>query len=173
MRILILLSLIIAFPISGYAELPVGKPAPLVVLDGDLGGRVIGGKWSSDELKGVVHVLFYVDPDESDLNNHVSEAIKAENYDKNKFRSVAIVNMDATWLPNAVIQMKLESKQEEYPNTVYVRDLEKTIVKKWGLADDNSDVVLFGKDGTVLYSVDGKYTDAQVIELLQTIRENL
>ena len=98
-----------------FGTLPVGEKPPLVVLEGDRGERVNGGSWSSDELVGAVHVLFYVDPDESDLNNAASDALKAEHFDKAQYRSVAIINMDATWLPNAVLQMRLESKQEEYP----------------------------------------------------------
>ena len=81
--------------------------------------------------------------------------------------------MDATWLPNLAINIKLKSKQEEYKSTVYVKDLEKTLVKKWGLSDDNSDVMLFGKDGKVLYSIDGKFTDAQAQEIIQAVKDNL
>ena len=98
-----------------FGPLPVWEKPSQVVLEGDQGNRVNGGSWSSDELVGAVHVLFYVDPDESDLNNAASDALKAEDFDKEQYRSVAIINMDATWLPNAVIQMRLESKQEEYP----------------------------------------------------------
>ena len=54
-----------------------------------------------------------------------------------------------------------------------MKDLEKTLVKKWGLSDDNSDVVVFGKDGRVLYSVDGKFTDAQVKEIIKEVCDNL
>ena len=58
----------------GFAELPVGLVPPKIVLEGDFGGRLDGSKWSSDELvSGKITVLFYVDPDEADLNNHVSE----------------------------------------------------------------------------------------------------
>ena len=81
--------------------------------------------------------------------------------------------MAATWLPNLAINIKLQSKQEEYKSTVYVKDLEKTLVKKWGLTDDNSDIILFGKDGKVLYSYDGKFSDAQVKELVQAFKDNL
>ena len=69
--------------------------------------------------------------------------------------------------------MKLESKQEKHKETVYVKDLDKTLVKKWGLRDDNSDVIVFGKDGRVLYSVDGKFTDAQVKEIVKVVWDNL
>ena len=52
-----------------FGPLPVGEKPSQVVLEGEQGYRVNGGSWSSDELVGAVHVLFYVDPDESDLNN--------------------------------------------------------------------------------------------------------
>ena len=162
------------FPTMVLAELPIGEIPPKVVLKDDLGGRLDGTQWSSEELvSGKVIVLFYVDPDESELNNHVSDALKAENYPKEKYGSIGMANMAATWLPNFAINMKLKSKQEQYKSTVYVKDLEKTLVKKWGLSDDNSDVVVFGKDGSVLYSVDGKFTDAQVKEIVKVVWDNL
>ena len=162
------------FPTMVLAELPVGEIPPKVVLKDDLGGKLDGTQWSSEELvSGKVIVLFYVDPDESELNNHVSDALKAENYPKEKYGSIGMANMAATWLPNFAINMKLKSKQEQYKSTVYVKDLEKTLVKKWGLSDDNSDVVVFGKDGSVLYSVDGKFTDAQVKEIVKVVWDNL
>ena len=55
----------------------------------------------------------------------------------------------------------------------HCKDLEKTLVKKWELSDDNSDVVVFGKDSSVLYSVDGKFTDAQVKEIVKVVWDNL
>ena len=54
-----------------------------------------------------------------------------------------------------------------------MKDLDKTLVKKWGLSDDNSDVVVFDKDGKVLYSVDGKFTDAQVKEIVKVVSDTL
>jgi len=162
------------FPTMVLAELPIGEIPPKVVLKDDLGGRLDGTQWSSEELvSGKVIVLFYVDPDESELNNHVSDALKAENYPKEKYGSIGMANMAATWLPNFAINMKLKSKQEQYKSTVYVKDLEKTLVKKWGLSDDNSDVVVFNKDGRVLYSVDGKFTDTQVKEIVKVVWDNL
>ena len=162
------------FPTMVLAELPVGKIPPKLVLKDDLGGKLDGTQWSSEELvSGKVIVLFYVDPDESELNNHVSDALKAENYPKEKYGSIGMANMAATWLPNFAINMKLKSKQEQHKSTVYVKDLEKTLVKKWSLSDDNSDVAVFGKDGRVLYSVDGKFTDPQVKEIVKVVWDNL
>ncbi|MDP6887503.1 MAG: YtfJ family protein [SAR324 cluster bacterium] len=174
MRILATMIFIILVPTMLLAELPIGEIPPKVVLKGDLGGRIDGTQWSSEELiSEKVIVLFYVDPDESELNNHVSDALKAENYPKEKYGSIGMANMAATWLPNFAINMKLKSKQEKHKETVYVKDLDKTLVKKWGLSDDNSDVIVFGKDGRVLYSVDGKFTDTQVKEIVKVVWDNL
>jgi len=174
MRIIAIKIILILVPTMLLAELPIGEIPPKVVLKGDLGGRIDGTQWSSEELVSEkVIVLFYVDPDESELNNHVSDALKAENYPKEKYGSIGMANMAATWLPNFAINMKLKSKQEKHKETVYVKDLDKTLVKKWGLSDDNSDVIVFGKDGRVLYSVDGKFTDAQVKEIVKVVWDNL
>jgi len=174
MKILAILTIFIISSTFVFGELPIGEIPPTIVLKDDLGGRLDGSQWSSEELvSGKVLVLFYVDPDESDLNNHVSDALKAENFPLDKYGSVGVANMAATWLPNFAINIKLQSKQEEYKSTVYVKDLEKTLVKKWSLTDDNSDIILFGKDGKVLYSYDGKFSDAQVKELVQAFKDNL
>ena len=174
MRIIAIKIILILVPTMLLAELPIGEIPPKIVLKGDLGGRIDGTQWSSEELVSEkVIVLFYVDPDESELNNHVSDALKAENYPKEKYGSIGMANMAATWLPNFAINMKLKSKQEKHKETVYVKDLDKTLVKKWGLSDDNSDVIVFGKDGRVLYSVDGKFTDAQVKEIVKVVLDNL
>ncbi len=174
MRILAIKIILILVPTMLLAELPIGEIPPKIVLKGDLGGRIDGTQWSSEELVSEkIIVLFYVDPDESELNNHVSDALKAENYPKEKYGSIGMANMDATWLPNFAINIKLKSKQEKHKETVYVKDLDKTLVKKWGLSDDNSDVIVFGKDGRVLYSVDGKFTDAQVKEIVKVVWDNL
>ena len=174
MKTLAIMIFIMFFPTVVLAELPIGVIPPKVVLKDDLGGRIDGTQWNSEELvSGKVIVLFYVDPDESELNNHVSDALKAENYPKEKYGSIGMANMAATWLPNFAINMKLKSKQEKHKETVYVKDLDKTLVKKWGLSDDNSDVVVFGKDGRVIYSVDGKFTDTQVKEIIKLIWDNL
>jgi len=174
MRRYYLLILFFLFSTVLSAELPLGVVPPKILLEGEFGGRLDGTKWSSEELvSGKITILFYVDPDESDLNNHVSEALKAEKFPLDKYGSIAIINMAATWLPNFALNMKLKSKQENYKNTVYVKDLQKILVNRWGLTDDSSDVMVFGKKGEVLYSVDGKFSDSQVVKIINIVKENL
>src|SRR5690606_27897574 len=85
---------------------------PLVELKGDLGGRIDGSPWTSEMLKDKVWGFFYVDPDHRDLNEHLKEALDKAQFAKEKYGSVAVINMDASWLPNAIIASSIESNQE-------------------------------------------------------------
>ena len=63
----------------------IGEIPPKVELKEKLGGRLDGKPWSSEELQGKVHVLFYVDPDEKDTNNPASEALDKEKFPPKNF----------------------------------------------------------------------------------------
>lgn len=165
--------LFLTIPQNVYAELQVGKVPSLITLSGDNGGRVTGEKWSSDEIKDKIYCLMYVDPDEKDINIHVEQALKKENFPKDKFGSIAMINMGASWKPNFVIQSVLEGKQEEFPKTIYVKDINETLVEKWNLKSDSYDIVLFNKKGEVLMSKDGKFSEKDLDKLLKLIKENI
>jgi len=150
-----------------------GEVPPKVELKEKLGGRLDGKPWSSEELKGKVHVLFYVDPDEKDTNNDASEALDREKFPGDRFQSVAIINMAATWLPNFAISSALKEKQKRYPTTIYVRDYKKVLVNAWKIADDSSDVLAFDKDGRLIFRKDGKLTAEEIQKLIKVIRDHL
>jgi YtfJ family uncharacterized protein len=150
-----------------------GQVPPKVELKEKLGGRLDGTAWSSGEMKAKVHVLFYVDPDEKDTNNDASEALDKEKFPGEKFQSVAIINMAATWLPNFAISSSLKEKQERYPRTIYVRDYKKVIVNAWKIADDSSDVLAFDKEGKLIFRKDGKLTHEEIQKLIKVIKDNL
>ena len=155
------------------AALPVGtSPAP-VSLSGDLGGRLDGKPWSSDELKGKVMVVLYVDPDEKAINEKVEDALKAEKFPYDRYGSVAVINMAASWIPNKFIASALEEKQKKFPNTIYVKDLKRSLVKSWQLKDDSYCIVAFDKDGKVIFSKDGKFADEDTKSLIEAIRKSL
>lgn len=156
--------------VSAFAAMPLGEKPKTITLAKNEGGRVTGEAWSSAEIKGRVYVLFYVDPDFSDLNNALSEALKAENFTADVYQSLAVINMGATWLPNFAIDGKLKEKQKNYPDTIYVRDLHKLMVKEWKLADDNNDVVVFDQAGKVLYVKEGKLEAADIKTMISIIR---
>jgi YtfJ family uncharacterized protein len=151
----------------------IGEIPPRVELKERLGGRLDGKPWSSEELQGKVHVLFYVDPDEKDTNNEASEALDRENFPSDKFQSVGIINMAATWLPNFAISSALKDKQKRYPETIYIRDYKKVLVIAWKIADDSSDVLAFDKKGRLIFRKDGKLTGEEIQRLIKAIRDHL
>ncbi len=151
----------------------IGESPPRVELREKLGGRLDGKPWSSDELRGKVYVLFYVDPDEKDTNNEASEALDREKFPEDKFQSIGIINMAATWLPNFAISSALKEKQKRYPRTTYVRDYKKVLVNAWKIADDSSDVLAFDKNGKLIFRKDGKLTPQEIQSLLKVIRDHL
>ena len=163
------------FPSLLWAELPLGTAPPAVVLSGEEGGLVKDGRpWESKSLAGKVSVIFYVDPDERDLNNKASAALEAEtaleDYRKaGKFASYAIINMAATWLPNAVLTGMIEDSQEEFPNTIYVFDMKEVLHKKWSIATDSNNIIVTNMQGDVVFSKDGQLSDSEIQAMLQAI----
>ena len=167
----ILLSTLVASALFGITP---GEKPPTVSISGEQGGYVKdGSRWSSSMLQQKIYVMFYVDPDEKDKNERVAQALKKHGFDHNKFGSVAIVNMAATWKPNYIIQKLLEMKQKEYKDTIYVMDKEKVLVDKWGLADDESDILLFDKDGTLLFYKAGRLSDEEITKLIRLIEAKM
>ncbi|MBS3920084.1 MAG: transcriptional regulator [Deltaproteobacteria bacterium] len=150
-----------------------GEIPPKVELREKLGGRLDGTPWSSEELQGKVHVVFYVDPDEKDTNNEASDALNREKFPGDKFQSVGVINMAATWMPNFAISSSIKDKQKRYPKTTYVRDYKKTLVNAWKIADDSSNILAFDKNGTLIFRKDGKLTAEEIQTLIKVIRDYL
>jgi YtfJ family uncharacterized protein len=150
-----------------------GSVPPKVTLSGKDGGIVDGPAWSSAMIKNKVTVLFYVDPDRKDDNNVLDKALQAKHFNRKKYRSIAIVNMEATWMPDAIIERKLSNKKKEFPDTLYVKDKNKVLVKKWGLEDDASDVLLFDKSGKLIYKKFGRLGHKEIAKVIKLIEGNL
>ena len=158
---------------SSAQAIELGEIPPNVELKEKVGGRLDGTPWSSAELQGKVYVLFYVDPDEKDTNNEASDALDREKFPSEKFQSVGIINMAATWLPNFAISSALKDKQKRYPKTIYVRDYKKVLVNAWKIADDSSNVLAFDKNGRLIFRRDGKLTAEEIQRLIRIIRDHL
>jgi Predicted transcriptional regulator len=173
MKRLILASALALAPVLGLAAPALGERPPVVVFEGEDGAKVDGNPWSTEELKGKVHVMFYVDPDERTLNDHVAEALKAEKFDRQHYGSVAVINMAATWLPNRLLESSLADKQKEFPDTLYVKDFKKLLVKRWGVADHTSNVLVFDPDGRLVFYRSDKLSDADVQALISVIKANM
>ena len=156
---------------AGPIEDIVGRPLPRLTLSGQEGRTVDGHPFDSEKLKGKVTVIFYVDPDKKALNEEIAEALKAKAYDRENYRSVAVINIAATWLPNFAVSTALKSKQKKYPDTLYVKDLHKKGVETWHVADDDANFLITSKDGTVLYAYSGKIPQSEWPRIFKTIEK--
>ena len=163
----------ICLTLGSAMALELGQVPSDVVIDGENGGNVNGKAWNSSMLKGKIYTVFYVDPDERDLNNPLADALKARKFDRKKVNSVAIVNLAATWLPNMILEAKLKEKQKKFPDTVYVKDKKKILVKEWNLADDNSDILIFDQKGKLIYKKFGEVSASEIKKVIALIEKNL
>ena len=167
-----ILTALIMATISTFA-LNLGEIPKEITLSGENGGRVDGTDWHSKMLKDKLYVLFYVDPDKKGDNEAFIDALHKKNYDKEKYGSVAIINLKATWLPNFAIEKKLKAKQKEFPNTIYAKDKTKYLVKEWNLADDASNILIFDKEGKLIYQHNGLMETDEMQSVFELIEENL
>ena len=156
------ISFVITILISmGFADISVGKIPSKVNISKANGGYVDGKGWSSSMFRGKKFVVLYIDPDEQSKNRDF--ITKLDNYKKsNKFTQVNIINLKASWIPNMAIETKMKSRQKDYPNDIYILDKNKILVKKWGLSDNNFDILLFGKDGRLLYKHYGRLDKSDI-----------
>ncbi len=172
MRVLIAAAVSVLLSISASA-LETGKKLPALEISQNDGGLVDGTPFRSEDLKGKVTVIFYVDPDKKDLNEEFVERLKEEKFDRNHYRSVAIINMQATWMPNFAIEAALKSKQKKFPNAIYVKDKAKKGVEVWGVSDDDANIIVIDSDGIVRYVRSGKIPESEYETIFSLIRNEI
>lgn len=145
-----------------------------VTIEGDNGGMVLDGSaWDSSTIKDKVYVMFYVDPDEKDTNNEFSKTLKEKKYDRTTYGSLAVINLAATWKPNFVIESILKGKQEQFPDTIYVKDKNSVLVNEWKVEDDASNILIFSKRGKLLFYKSGKMSEEDILNAIKIIEENI
>jgi predicted transcriptional regulator len=153
--------------------LNIGEIPKEIILSGENGGLINDKAWNSKNIKDKVYILFYVDPDKKDDNEKFIDALHQKNYNSKVYGSIAIINFKATWLPNFAIEKMLKSKQKEFPNTIYVKDKTKYLVKEWQLADDASNTIVFNKEGKVIYIHIGVIDENEMQNIFNIIEKNI
>lgn len=135
-----------------------------VTLEKDNGGYIDGKKWEFKNNNNNVRLLMYVDPDEQSKGEaFLPHTFKLEEkYSKLGFQIQVILNLNATWIPDAIITSKLKSKQKKIPNREFIIDKESVLVKKWNLQDDEYNVLLFDRKNKLLFSKSGELTEGDI-----------
>jgi predicted transcriptional regulator len=120
--------------------------------------------------EGKVLLITYVDPDESDLNEHFTDAMKKAKDEgrlkEETYKGIGIADCAATWKPNFAIRAIAGRKAKKY-NTTILFDTDATLRNAWGLQKDTSNVVLLDKNRVCRAIVRGKVPADQVDQLVQ------
>ena len=158
-----------------FAEVDMQKPLPTVTLEGDTGGYYNGDSWDSSLLKGKTTMLMYVDPDEKNKGELFKPTIEAfeKELDFSKFQILVILNLDATWKPNALIKKMMKSKITDYPKRTYILDNTSVLVKKWGLNDDEYNTLVINSEAKVIYSHSGEWTTDEMRQIDTLVRSEV
>ena len=100
-----------------------------------------------------VLLIQYTDPDVKDINDKLSDAVKARKFDAKLYQGIGIANCKDTWIPNAGIRMKARQKEKQYAGSIVMLDEKLVIPASLGLGDCNESGVLLivGKDKVVKY----------------------
>ena len=147
----------------------VGDRLPRVTLEKENGGTSHDKPWHSNSLKGKVHLLLYMDPDKREETQALLDALNVLEVDSQKYSTVAIVNLAATWMPDVVLEGLLSKKEKELKNTSFVFDKKKYLVKKWKMKDDASNILLIDETSKVIYKKVGKCLSKDIDIILNKI----
>lgn len=134
-----------------------------------------GNTFTMDSWAGKVLMVNYVDPDESDLNEVFTDAVKAAK-DKRKilkeetYKGIGIADCAATWKPNFAIRAIAGNKAKKY-NTTILFDYEAVLRDAWGLQKDTSNIVILDKERVCRAIVKGKVAQDQMEPLIQLMAE--
>jgi predicted transcriptional regulator len=119
---------------------------------------------------GKVLLVNYVDPDESDLNEHFTDAMKKAKEDglltSEKYKGIGIVDCAATWKPNFLIRAIAGDKAKKY-KTVIIFDYDATLREAWGLKKDTANAIILDKNRVCRAIIRGRVPDDQVQSLVQ------
>jgi len=156
--------LVTSLPVAAE-DLQAGMPAP------DWSFKDSGGKhYSMADWEGKVLLINYVDPDESDLNEHFTDAMKKAKDEgrlkDDSYKGIGIADCAATWKPNFAIRAIAGKKAKKY-NTTILFDYDASLRNAWGLRKDTANAILLDKKRVCRAIIRGRVPDDQVEQLVQ------
>jgi len=126
--------------------------------------------FTMESWAGKVLLVTYVDPDEKDLNEHFTDAMKKAKDDgllkDETYKGIGIADCAATWKPDFAIRAIAGSKAEKY-KTVILFDYDASLRKAWGLGKDTSNVILMDKNRVCRYIFRGRVPNEKVAEIVK------
>jgi predicted transcriptional regulator len=132
-----------------------------------------GKKFTMDSWKGKVLQINYVDPDESDLNDPLNDAVKKAREVDNRisseaFKGFGIVDCKSTWKPNALIRAIAGNKAKKFETTILF-DYKGKLQELWGMPKDSYTVVIIDKNRMCRALYTGKIQESEYEEIIKLI----
>lgn len=172
MRIYLVIIILVTIFFDSFS-LNISDSLPIISLSGKNGGLISGESWQSNSLVDKVSVVFYASPDMGDVNKYFYEALIRENFSLQKARAVAIINVAAVWYPKIFVHQFIKYYQNKYPNTTYVIDNNKIICNLWNVDDHSNDVLIFNRNGKLIYYHNGQLNDIEIADAIKLIRDSI
>ena len=162
-------ALLLCVPAAQAGELKLDMPASDWSFPDADGNMYTMASWA-----GKVLVVNYVDPDESDLNEHFTEALKKAReggrLKEETYKGIGIADCAATWKPDFAIRAIAGRKAKKY-NTVILFDYDAMLRNAWGLAKDTANVVVLDKNRICRAIVKGRVPDELVHKLVKLVAD--
>jgi predicted transcriptional regulator len=168
MKLLIIAALLAAAALPCSAQSPqalLGKPAPSFTVESGDGRRL-----TLDMLKGRVAVLFYETKETSRKNSDVKDRLNDlyDRQDKETRQSIVRVPVfncsRAFWPISLVWKQSLRTHSKRVGMTLY-GDWDGLMGRDYQMKDNESNVVLIDRRGTIRYASYGRITDRQFAEI--------
>lgn len=150
------------------AQLQVGQKAPdWTFPDAD------GKMFTMDKWEGMILQINYVDPDESELNEHVNDAIKQavdvdKIIDEDTFKGIGIADCASSWKPNFAIRLIGGAKAEKFETTVLF-DYDAELREAWDLNKNSYNIIFLDKDRICRGLYKGRVPDSEIDGIIQLI----
>ncbi len=146
---------------------------PGVSLSGKDGGLHNGNPWNSNVLRDKANLLFYIDPDKQKQVKPLLDRLDAINFSTEKLGSTFILNTSATIIPDFILRHKVAERARADKTVRYVLDLNRVLVEKWQLKDDDINILLFDAGGNLLFKHSGDISPDLIQGLIEKIKTSI
>ncbi|MEA2014119.1 MAG: YtfJ family protein [Thermodesulfobacteriota bacterium] len=129
-----------------------------------------GKAFTMQTWAGKVLLINYTDPDEADLNEPFTEAMKKAKEDglltDAGYAGIGIADCKASWKPDGLIKIIGGKKAKKY-NTTILFDYDASLRNAWGLREDTANAILLDKNGVCRAIVRGRVPDDKIAAIVQ------
>jgi predicted transcriptional regulator len=125
------------------------------------------------EWDGMILQINYVDPDESEMNEHVNDAIKValdvdKTIDRDSFKGIGIADCASSWKPDFAIQLIGGAKAKKFDTTVLF-DYDAKLRNSWNLKEDSYNIIILDKNRICRGLYKGRVPDSEIDDIIQLI----